>query len=123
MPSILPVSPVFGYSNGVSSEITTVNQAVEAKCAFEQYSKTFGVTHTKNGALNTGSVNLVLNIKTGYISPQLHIIFDDDFTTKSTRITNKFPDNWDNLFKNHRELPPGEFQFRIVKQCTTPTDR
>ena len=52
-----------------------------------------------------GSVALVLNLKTGYISPQFHIVFDDDFTITTTMITNKLPDNWDNLFKNHRELP------------------
>ena len=28
-------------------------------------------------------------------------------------ITNKLPDNWDDIFKNHHELPPEEFQFSI----------
>ena len=28
-------------------------------------------------------------------------------TDEATRpITNKIPDNWDNIFKNHREIPP-----------------
>ena len=53
------------------------------------------------------SVALVLNLKTGYISPQFRIVFVDDFTTTTARITNKLPDNWDNIFKNHHELPPG----------------
>ena len=78
--------------------------------SFEQYKSTFGIKnqkhHSKNGALNTGSVDLVLNIKTGYLSPQFHIIFDDVFTTTSTRIPNKLPDNWDNILNNHHELPP-----------------
>ena len=44
-------------------------------------------------------------------------------TDEATRpITNKLPDNWDELFKNHRELPPKEFQFSIRKQWKTPTD-
>ena len=70
-----------------------------------------------------GSVALVLNLKSGYISPQFHIIFDDDFTTTTARLTNKLPDNWDDLFKNHRELPLEEFQFSIGKQWKIPTDR
>ena len=83
---------------------------MEEKHAFEQYTTTFGVKiqkyHANNGALNTGSVNVVLNIKTGYISPQFHIVFDEYFTTTSTRITNKPPDNRGGLFNNHFELPP-----------------
>ena len=44
-------------------------------------------------------------------------------TNEETRpITNKLPDNWDNLFKNNREMPPKEFQFSIGIQCKTPTD-
>ena len=38
------------------------------------------------------------------------------------RITKKLPDNWYDLFKNHCELPPEEFQFIIGKQWKTPTD-
>ena len=98
MPSIIPVSPGFGYSNRGSSESTTANEA------------TFGLKiqnyHAENVALNTGSVAQVINIKTGYISPQSHIVFDAYFTTTSARITNKLPDNWGDLLNNHRELPP-----------------
>ena len=65
---------------------------------------------------------MVLKIKTGYISPQSHIIFENYFTITTARITNKLPDNWDDLFKNHRELPPEEFQFSIGKQWKNPTD-
>ena len=64
---------------------------------------------------HVGSVALFLNLKTGYISPQFHIFFDDNFTTTTTRITNKLPDNWGDLFKNHCELPLEEFQLSIVK--------
>ena len=37
-------------------------------------------------------------------------------------ITNKIPDNWDDLFKNYRGLPPKELQFSIEKQWKLPTD-
>ena len=100
---------------------------MEAKHAFEKYAATFGIKiqkyHANNGAFKTGRIALVLNIKTGYISPQLHIVFDDDFTKIYARITNKLLDNWDDLFNNHRELPPEEFQFSIGKKMKNPTDR
>ena len=96
-------SPGFDYSNGHSSEITTAKISVEEKRVFEKYATIYGKKvqkyHAENDALNTVSVALVLNIKTGYISAQLHIVFDDDFTTTSMRITNKLPDNWDDIFK------------------------
>ena len=69
---------------------------------------------------HAGSVALVLNIKPGYISPQFHIIFDEYFTTSYARISKKLPDNWDNLFNNHHELPPEEFQFIIGKKMENP---
>ena len=72
---------------------------------------------------HAGSVALVLNIKTGYISPQFHIVFDDVLTTIIERITNKLPWNWDNIFKKHHELPPEEFQFIKRKQWKNLTDR
>ena len=70
-----------------------------------------------------GSVVLVLNIKTGYISPQFHIFFDDDFKTTTARITNKLSENWDDTFKNYCEIPQEEFQFSIGKQWKPPNDR
>ena len=101
------------------SESTTEKYSVKAKHAFEKYAATFGVKIKKYHA---NSFALVPNIKTGYITPLFHIIFDDDFTITTTRITNKLPDNWDDIFKNHQQLPPEEFDFRIGKLCKTPTD-
>ena len=40
---------------------------------------------------HAGSVALVLNFKTGYISPKFHIIFDIDFTTTTARIIKTNP--------------------------------
>ena len=55
---------------------------------------------------HAGSVAMALNLKTGYISPQLHIVFDENFTTTSASITHKILDNWGIFFKNHCELTP-----------------
>ena len=52
------------------------------------------VVHIGISPQHAVSVALVLNLKTGYISPQFHILFDDDFTTTTARIKNKLPDNW-----------------------------
>ena len=44
-------------------------------------------------------------------------------TDEATRpTTNKLSDNWDNIVKNHRELPSKKFQFSKVKQWKTLTD-
>ena len=32
---------------------------------------------------HAGNVALVLNLKTGHVSPQYHVVFDDDFSTVS----------------------------------------
>ena len=65
---------------------------------------------------HAGSVSLILDIKTGYMSKQLLIIFYDDITTTSARKTKKILDNWDDIFNNYRELPQEEFQFIIGKK-------
>ena len=44
------------------------------------------------------------------------------FTTTSARITNNLI-QLGQFFKNNRELPLEEFQFRIGNQCKTPTGR
>ena len=55
---------------------------------------------------HAGSVALVLNFKTRNIYLQFHIVFDETFTTTSARIIYKLPYKMDDLFNNHRELPP-----------------
>ena len=44
------------------------------------------------------TVPLVLNLRSGLVSPQYHVVFDDRFTTVESRVRNKIPDNWDKLF-------------------------
>jgi hypothetical protein len=50
------------------------------------------------------SVALVLNLATGHVSPQFHMVFDDDFTTISHLKLGTVPKNWPELYKNNREL-------------------
>jgi hypothetical protein len=49
------------------------------------------------------SVALVLNLATGHISPQFHMVFDDDFTTISHLKLGTVPTNWPELFEHSRE--------------------
>ena len=52
---------------------------------------------------HASNIALVLNIMTNHISPQYHIVFDEQFTTvnQNTNET-KLSNNWDYLFENER---------------------
>ena len=53
--------------------------------------------------LHAGSVALVLNPKTGLISPQFHVVFDDNFSTVPNLRTGTVPDNWSHLVQHSRQ--------------------
>ena len=46
---------------------------------------------------HAGSVSLVLNLKTGMVSPQFHVIYDDEFTTVPYLSSAEPPPNWIHL--------------------------
>ena len=48
---------------------------------------------------HAGTVALVLNPRTGHVSPQFHVIFDDLFTTVPFMNKSQLPPNWDELVK------------------------
>lgn len=50
------------------------------------------------------NVSLILNLRTGHVSPQFHVVFDDDFTTVEALASNSDPDNWEFLCKAKIEL-------------------
>ena len=52
---------------------------------------------------HAGSVSLVLNLKTGLISPQFHVIFDDEFTTVPYLHSDHSPPNWHSLVSTSTE--------------------
>ena len=43
---------------------------------------------------------LVLNTRSGLVSPQYHVVFDDSFTTTKSLRTDELPSNWLTLFNN-----------------------
>ena len=48
---------------------------------------------------HAGSVGMILNLETGHISPQYHVLYDDDFTTVSDLAKGNAPSNWEFLCK------------------------
>ena len=49
---------------------------------------------------HAGNVHLILNPRTGHVSPQYHVIFDDDFTTVPYLRSGKVPPFWKDLVAN-----------------------
>ena len=65
------------------------------------------------------SVALVLNLKTGHVSPQFHVVFDDDFTTVPHLRKGTVPPNWEKLVSGSREKSTEEF-FDLTKTWFEP---
>ena len=53
---------------------------------------------------HSGSVELVLNIITGYVSPQYHVVFDNNFSTVYHTRKGTLPEKRKNLVEEHSEL-------------------
>jgi hypothetical protein len=49
------------------------------------------------------TIGLIRNIRTGYISPQFHVVYDEEFTTVATESTIDLQEHWIDLFLNSRE--------------------
>ena len=52
---------------------------------------------------HAGSVALVMNPKTGLVSPQFHLVFDDNFETVAHLRSGTVPENWADLVTNSRK--------------------
>ena len=69
---------------------------------------------------HAGNVALVLNPKTGLVSPQYHVVFDDDFTTVPHLQKGTVPSNWEKLVLGSRERLTDEF-INLTKTWLQPT--
>jgi len=49
------------------------------------------------------TIGLIRNIRTGYISPQFHVVYDEDFTTVTSDNSIDLTEHWIDLFLNSRE--------------------
>ena len=68
--------------------------------------------------VHAGSVALVLNLTTGHVSPQFHVVFDDEFSTVENLRNGSEPVNWKNLFESSREMATDE-KYELAQQWNT----
>ena len=61
--------------------------------------------------LHAGSLALLLNIRTGHVSPQYHAVFDNTFSNVEHMRKGLIPGNWENLVEEHSELSAQEISF------------
>jgi len=59
----------------------------------------FGI-YVCHSSSHAGLVALILNPRTGYVSPQFHVVFDDHFTTVLFMEKNEVPPHWAKLIEN-----------------------
>ena len=64
---------------------------------------------------HAGSVALVFNPSTGRVSPQFHVVFDDDFTTVEYMEAGTVPANWKDLFKYSSESLATDEDFTLAE--------
>ncbi len=50
------------------------------------------------------NIALILNLSTGLVSPQYHVVYDDDFTTVDSLKLRTVPTYWPDLYQNNSEL-------------------
>ena len=62
---------------------------------------------------------MVLNPKTGLVSPQFHVVFDDDFTTVPHLRKGTVPPNWAKLVESSSEKSTSEF-YDLTKTWFAP---
>jgi hypothetical protein len=53
---------------------------------------------------HASNVGLILNPRTGHVSPQFHVIYDDDFTTVKYLRTGTVPPHWSDLVRDSSEI-------------------
>jgi hypothetical protein len=69
--------------------------------------------------LHAGSVALVLNPRTGHVSPQFHVVYDDHFTTVPFMEKNEVPLHWAKLVENSCEKVTEE-HYELAKTWLFP---
>jgi hypothetical protein len=67
--------------------------------------------------LHANNVALILNLSTGHVSPQYHVVYDDTFSTVDSIRTEKVPPNWSTLCSTSQELAMDE-NFALLPDWT-----
>ena len=71
------------------------------------------VTYFGHSPVHAGSVALVLNPGSGHVSPQYHLVFDDNFTTIQNICDGLVPSNW-REFATNSSFSSTDEQFLLV---------
>lgn len=53
---------------------------------------------------HAGSVAMVLNPRTLHVSPQYHVVFDDNFSTVASMVNGEVPENWEQLVNQSDQI-------------------
>ena len=88
-------SPWFILGAGLRSDLST--------CPKWETRSRLGIYGVHSPA-HAGTVALILNPRTGHVSPQFQVVFGDLFTTVIFMNKSQVPPNWADLVKNSREL-------------------
>ena len=71
---------------------------------------------------HTSNVSLIFNIKTRHVSPQFHVVYDNDFTSITSGHTQPWPQLFKNLFQTNQSKSPEAFEeFSHVDNFDIPT--
>ena len=70
---------------------------------------------------HAGTVALVLNLRTGHVSPQFHVVFDDEFSTVPYLSSTDPPPNWLHLLQHCSEQASLE-QTELSQSWLHPQD-
>ncbi len=60
---------------------------------------------------------MILNLTTGHVSPQYHVVYDDNFTTVDSLKLGTVPTNWPDLYSTSRDLVT-EKSFMLAPEWT-----
>ena len=67
-----------------------------------------------NSPCHAGNVALVLNPKTMHVSPQYHLIFDDEFTTVPFLASEEVPPNWAKLVEKSESVSTADYDLAQI---------
>ena len=59
--------------------------------------------------IHPGNASLILNLSTGHVSPQFHVVFDETFSTVPSLKNGSVPDFWKFICEKNRELATYEY--------------
>ena len=58
---------------------------------------------------HASNVALIYNISTGFVSPQFHIVYDNDFTSVERKLDVDMQATWETLFRTSRDVSPDDY--------------